>query len=79
MWEIRGADITLSPVYSAAKGLVSVERGLSLRFPRFLRRRLDKNPEDATSPAQLANLYSDQNQSADLDEAARSEEEAEDE
>jgi DNA ligase-1 len=60
VWEIRGADITLSPVYQAAKGYVSEERGLSLRFPRFLGRRLDKNPEDATGPQQLADLYKNQ-------------------
>lgn len=58
---MRGADITLSPVYQAAKGLVSEERGLSLRFPRFLSRRTDKNPEDATTPQQLADLYREQN------------------
>lgn len=63
VWEIRGADVTLSPVYNAAKGLVSMERGLSLRFPRFLKRRFDKNPEDATTPQQLANIYKEQNQS----------------
>lgn len=61
VWEIRGADITLSPVYNSAKGYISQERGLSLRFPRFLKRRLDKNPEDATGPQQLANLYKEQN------------------
>ena len=31
VWEIRGADITLSPVYNCAKGLISPARGLSLR------------------------------------------------
>lgn len=61
VWEIRGADITLSPVYQAAKGYVTEERGLSLRFPRFLSRRMDKNPEDATGPQQLADLYKQQN------------------
>lgn len=54
VWEVRGADVTLSPVYPAAKGLVSEERGLSLRFPRFLRRRDDKSVEDASGPEVLA-------------------------
>lgn len=62
VWEIRGADITLSPVYTAAKGLITLERGLSLRFPRFLRRRLDKGTEQASSPRQLANMYLQQNE-----------------
>jgi len=61
VWEIRGADITLSPVYTAAKGLVSEERGLSLRFPRFMKRRIDKSPHQATTPRQLANMYLEQN------------------
>ena len=60
IWEIRGADITVSPVHKAAAGLVHPERGLSLRFPRFIRRRDDKRVCDATTPAQLASLYSQQ-------------------
>jgi DNA ligase-1 len=54
VWEIRGADITISPVYPAARGLVNEERGLSIRFPRFMQRRMDKGPEQASTPGQLA-------------------------
>lgn len=57
VWEIVFADITLSPVYTAAIGLVSEERGLSLRFPRFLRKRDDKSIEEASTSEDLANLY----------------------
>ncbi len=57
VWEIRGADITLSPVYTAALGLVSEERGLSIRFPRFIKRREDKGVEQASTPRDLANIY----------------------
>jgi DNA ligase-1 len=39
VWELRGADITLSPVHKAGVGLVHPDRGLSLRFPRFVRKR----------------------------------------
>ncbi|GLB37636.1 putative DNA ligase [Lyophyllum shimeji] len=60
VWEIRGADITLSPVSVAAKGLVSESRGLSLRFPRFMRVRDDKTIEDASTPHFLAKLWRDQ-------------------
>lgn len=57
VWEVRAADITLSPVHKAACGLVHAERGLSLRFPRFIRKRPDKRLCDATTPGQLAALY----------------------
>ena len=57
VWEIRGADVTVSPVHKAALGLVHAERGLSLRFPRFIRKRPDKRLADATTPEQLAAIY----------------------
>ncbi|KAG6920279.1 hypothetical protein DXG01_005048 [Tephrocybe rancida] len=60
VWEIRGADITISPVSVAAKGLVSASRGLSLRFPRFLRMRKDKTIEHASTPEFLAKMWRDQ-------------------
>ncbi|KAG6888092.1 hypothetical protein C0992_009631 [Termitomyces sp. T32_za158] len=57
VWEIRGADITLSPVSVAAKGLVNVSRGLSIRFPRFTKVREDKSIEQANTPIFLAKLW----------------------
>ena len=60
VWEIKFGDITLSPRYPAARGLVHGDRGLSLRFPRFARKREDKTIEEASSVEFLVDLYEKQ-------------------
>ncbi|KAG7294147.1 hypothetical protein NEMBOFW57_004215 [Staphylotrichum longicolle] len=57
VWEVAFADITISPTYTAAIGLVREDKGLSLRFPRFLRKREDKGVEEASSSEFLAGLW----------------------
>lgn len=50
-------SITLSPVYPASASLLGGERGLSVRFPRFIKRRDDKSWEEATTSEDFAAMY----------------------
>jgi len=64
VWEVRGADITVSPVHKAAVGHIAEhpERGLSLRFPRFIRERPDKTIHEATTSAEILSRFKAQAQ-----------------
>lgn len=58
LFEVLTADLSLSPVYKA--GSSTYDKGISLRFPRFIRLREDKGVEDATSSDQIVELYENQ-------------------
>jgi DNA ligase 1 len=59
--EVRGAELTLSPIHPAARGSVRPGLGLALRFPRFTGRlRDDKSPTEATTTTELLEMYRSQ-------------------
>ncbi|RLG80497.1 MAG: ATP-dependent DNA ligase [Thermoprotei archaeon] len=55
--EIIGAELTLSPIHTCCRDLVKKGAGISIRFPRFIRWRDDKGPEDATTVDELLEMY----------------------
>ncbi len=59
--EVKGAEITVSPVHTCNKGLIEKGMGLALRFPRFTGRwRDDKKPESSTNSEEILEIYKNQ-------------------
>lgn len=67
VWEIRGADFTVSPVHRAAIGIIHPSRGISVRFPRFVRSLSDRNPEECSTAADIAEMFRSQTRKMDVD------------
>ncbi|XP_058179311.1 DNA ligase 6 isoform X1 [Rhododendron vialii] len=66
VWEIRGADFTVSPVHKAAIGLVHPSRGISIRFPRFVRSVSDRKPEECSTSTDIADMFHSQTRKMDV-------------
>lgn len=68
VWEVLAADLSISPIYPAAVGLAAPDKGIALRFPRFIKRRDDKEPQDATKSSEVADLFLNQSTQMNLKE-----------
>lgn len=56
--EVIAAELTLSPIHTAAMGKVRAGAGISLRFPKFTGKvRDDKRPEDSTTVDEIVAMY----------------------
>ena len=58
--EVKTADLSMSPIYTAGYDLTPDHRGVSLRFPRFQRTRDDKKPYEACTSEEIVKLYNSQ-------------------
>ena len=56
--EVVAAEISISPIHTAAEGMFNSDAGLGLRFPRFTGRvRDDKGPEQCTTVHEICEMY----------------------
>ena len=63
VWEVKTADLTISPRYKAGNEELDATaggKGISLRFPRFIQQRDDKKPDEATSSLMVVDMYKQQ-------------------
>lgn len=62
VWEVKTADLTLSPRYKAGADALNDAsgKGISLRFPRFIKEREDKKTEEATGSRMVVEMYQKQ-------------------
>ena len=60
VWEVLSADLSISPVHMAGYGMVESDKGIALRFPRFIKTREDKTIFDATTDTAIFDMYKSQ-------------------
>lgn len=79
VWELQAADLSKSNVHKGGIGrLDDRQRGIGLRFPRFIRERTDKKPENATSSEQIVDMYISQGNDLDNTGAVKEEDDDDD-
>lgn len=61
IWEIKCADLSISPNHKAAMGMVKKGKGIALRFPRLVRERVGTDekvvPDGITDVQQVVAMY----------------------
>ncbi len=56
--EVTGAEISVSPIHTAASGIEGEDSGIAIRFPRFTGRvRDDRGPDQATTVEEIEEMY----------------------
>lgn len=55
--EVIGDEITLSPLHTCGLDVIKEGSGLAIRFPRLIRFREDRAPEDATTVGEIIEMY----------------------
>lgn len=53
VWEIECDKLSLSLIYHIGRNKIDPERGLSLRFPRFIKLRTDKTVNESTLTSEV--------------------------
>lgn len=62
--EVLGDELTLSPIHTAAFDQLREKSGIAVRFPRFIRWRVDKSPEEVTQVSEVIDMYNAQGKTA---------------
>lgn len=57
VWEIGFDSFTISPIYQVGRNTLDKDKGISLRFPKFIRERKDKNVNQANNPEDIIDMY----------------------
>lgn len=55
--EVEGAELTKSPVHAAAIDKIEEDKGIAIRFPRYLNLREDKSSEESTTVSEIIDMY----------------------